>query len=124
MSFVATSNVPSQRSITAGGSDLARGVRVTLGAAGTCTVSAIGVRGDFITLEAIPAAARGLAAPVNVGGSLPVVATEITAVGDAAYSAAIGKVSKTAGGGAVLMGKWLQVATADGLAVMELAPIA
>lgn len=93
----------------------ARGIRVTLDSSGTTAASAIGVRGDYITLQAIAASDFGLAASTSGGGKIPVVASEATAVGDAAYSAADGKVSKTSGGGAVLMGKWTLAASGDGI---------
>lgn len=123
MSNSATQIIPLQRTIKAGAVDLPRGVRVTLGSDGLCLVSAIGVRGDYITLQAIPASTYGAAAPIGAGGSIPVVASETTAVGDAAYSAASGQVSKTSTN-AVLMGKWRSIGAANALATIELESVA
>ena len=124
MSTVATTIIPLQVTVTATGVAIARGARLTLNSSGLCAASAIGVRGDYIALQDIAADGKGLAAPVGSGGSVPCIASETTVVGDAAYSAASGKVSKTSGGGAVLMGKWLQVATADTLGVVQLQSVA
>ena len=119
----ATTSIPLQKSATATNVAIARGVRVTLDSSGTVSASAVGVQGDYITLQAIPASGIGLVAPIAAGGSLPVLASETTAVGDAAYSAASGKVSKTSTN-AVLIGKWLQVGAANTLAVIELSTVA
>jgi hypothetical protein len=123
MSTLATTNIATQRTVTATNVAISRGARLTLDSSGTVSVSAIGVRGDFIALQAIPASEKGLAAPIGAGGSVPVIASETTAVGDAAYSAASGKVSKTSTN-AVLMGKWLQIGTANALAIIELESVA
>lgn len=93
----------------------ARGIRVTLDASGTVAKSVIGVRGDYVTLrdgvasEVIDCVAAGTPAKV------PALASEAVAIGDAAYSAADGKFSKTSGGGAILMGKWTMAASGDGV---------
>lgn len=97
-----------------------RGVRVTLDSTGATAVSAIGVRGDFVTDQAIAASEYGLAYSTNGGGVVAALASEATAVGDPAYSAASGKFSKSTGGGAVLVGKWVQAASADGVLGMVL----
>lgn len=123
MATVATAIVPIQKTVTATNVAIGRGIRVTLNSSGLVAASAIGVRGDYITLQAIPASGSGLAAPIASGGSIPVQASEVTAVGDAAYSAASGQVSKTSTN-AVLMGKFLQVGAANALAVIELASVA
>lgn len=123
MGTVATSNISLQKTVTATNVALARGIRVTLDSSGLVAASAIGVRGDYITLQAIPASGKGLAAPIAQGGSVPVQCSETTAVGDAAYSAASGQTSKTSTN-AVLMGKFLQVGAANALAVIELASVA
>jgi len=119
----ATINVPIQKTVTATAAAIGRGIRVTLNSSGLVAASAIGVQGDYITLQAIPASGTGLAVPIAAGGSVPVQASETTAVGDAAYSAASGQVSKTSTN-AVLIGKWLQVGAANALAVVELSAVA
>jgi hypothetical protein len=123
MATLATTIIPLQKTVTATNVALGRGIRVTLNSSGLVAASAIGVRGDYITLQAIPASGTGLAAPIGAGGSIPVVASETTAVGDAAYSAASGQTSKTSTN-AVLMGKWLQVGAANALAIIELESVA
>jgi hypothetical protein len=93
---------------------VARGLRVTRNSSGLCAVQDASARGDYVTLrdgvasEAIPAAASGTPAKV------PAVASEAVAVGDLAYSAAGGKFSKTSAS-AVLMGRWTQAASGDGV---------
>lgn len=102
------------RTIIIGGAAVARGLRVTR-AAGVCTVSAIGVRGDFVLMTDGEAGKPAEAAAIQGGGKLAVVASEAAAVDDIAYSAAVGQVSKTAGGGAILLGKWTQAASGAGI---------
>lgn len=90
---------------------VARGVRLTLASTGLCAVSALAERGEFVSLregaasEVIPGVASGTPAKV------PAMASEAAAIGDLAYSAANGQFSKTAGGGALLMGKWTMAAS-------------
>ena len=119
----ATTIIPIQKTVTATNVAISRGTRVTLNSSGLVAASAIGVRGDYITLQDIAASGTGFAAVIAAGGSVPVIASETTAVGDAAYSAASGLTSKTSTN-AVLMGKWLQVGAANKLAVIELASVA
>ena len=123
MATVATTNISIQKTVTATNVAIARGTRVTLNSSGLVAASAIGVRGDYIALQDIAASGTGVAAPIGAGGSLPVIASETTAVGDAAYSAASGLTSKTSTN-AVLMGKWLQIGAANALAVIELESVA
>lgn len=123
MANSATSIVPLQVTVTATSAAVSRGKRVTLNGSGLVAASAIGVRGDYITLQDISASGVGLAVPVGAGGHVPVVASESVAVGDAAYSAASGNVSKTSTN-AVLIGKWIRAASANALGVVELSPIA
>jgi hypothetical protein len=123
MATLATTVIPLQKTVTATNVALGRGVRVTLNSSGLVAASAIGVQGDYITLQAIPASGTGLAAPIGAGGSVPIQASEATAVGDAAYSAASGQASKTSTN-AVLLGKWLQVGAANALAIVELKTVA
>lgn len=124
MATVATTIIPLQKTITVTEVAVARGTRVTLNSSGLCAASALGVRGDFIALVDIPASGTGLAAPINAGGSLPVVAGEASCDrGDAAYSMAAGLTGVTTTN-AVLMGKWLQTTANGALGVIELAPIA
>lgn len=92
----------------------ARGIRVTLNSDNETAKSAIGVRGDYITLGAIAASEYGVAAATGCGGKVPALASEAVAVGDLAYSAADGKFSKTSTN-AVLMGRWTLAASGDGV---------
>lgn len=94
---------------------IARGSRVTLDSSGTCAASDIGVRGDYITDSAVAASESFAGIPMQLGCRVAALASEATAIGDAAYSAASGKISKTSGGGAVLLGKWTQAASGDGV---------
>jgi hypothetical protein len=104
--------------------DQARGIRVTLNSSGLTAASAIGVRGDYVTLTAITASTAGAVASMSGGGKVPALASEAVAVGDAAYSAANGKFSKTSTN-AVLVGKWTMAASGDGvLGEVELQTVA
>ncbi len=124
MANVATNIIPLQKTITLTAAAVARGLRVTLNSSGLCAISAIGVRGDYITLEDIPASGTGLAAPINAGGSITVLAGEASCDrGDAAYSMASGLTGVTTTN-AVLMGKWLQTTASGALGVIELASVA
>lgn len=124
MATVATTITPLQKTVTVTAVDVARGTRLTLNSSGVCAASALGVRGDYIALVDIPASGTGLAAVINAGGSLPVVAGEASCDrGDAAYSMAAGLTGVTTTN-AVLMGKWLQTTASGALGVIELAPIA
>jgi len=124
MATVATQIIPLKKTVTATAVAIARGTRVTLNSSGLVAASAIGVRGDYITLEDIPASGTGLAAPINAGGSVPVIAGEASCDrGDAAYSMAAGLTGVTTTN-AVLMGKWLQTTASGALGVIELGPVA
>lgn len=124
MATTATTIIPLQKTVTVTAVDVARGTRLTLNSSGVCAASALGVRGDYIAMVDIPASGTGLAAVVNAGGSLPVVAGEASCDrGDAAYSMAAGLTGVTTTN-AVLMGKWLQTTASGALGVIELAPIA
>jgi len=123
MSTVATQIIPIQTTVKATNVAIGRGIRVTLDSSGTVSASAIGVRGDYITTQAIDASGYGTAAPLGLGGSIPVVASETTAVGDPAYSAASGQTGKTSTN-AVYMGKWKQIGAANALSVIELETVA
>lgn len=101
--------------VLATAADIALGIRVTLDSSGTVAASDIGVRGDFVTLQSIPASGDGEALSLQAGIYAPMVASEACAVGDPAYSAASGKVSKSTGGGAVLLGKWATAASGNGV---------
>ncbi len=123
MGNTATYIIPLKITVLVTAVDVARGTRLTFN--GTAyAASALGVRGDAIALEDIPASGRGLAAPINAGGSLPVIAGEASCdAGDAAYSMAAGLTGVTTTN-AVLMGKWLQTTASGALGVIELGPIA
>ena len=94
---------------------ISRGARVTLDSSGTVAASAIGVRGDYVAAGAIAASGTGAAYSMQEAGIIPVIASEAIAVGDLCYSAASGKVSKTSGGGAVIVGKANTAASGDGV---------
>ncbi len=99
---------------------LARGVRVTLNSAGSCDVQDATAAGTYVTLASVEAALTGPAVNIAGGGSVPALASEACAIGDAAYAAASGKFSKTSTN-ATLLGVWRQAASADGvLGVVEL----
>lgn len=123
MSTLATTLIPLQKTVTATNTAIGRGIRVTLDSSGTVSASAIGVAGDYVTLQPIPAKGTGLAAPIGAGGSVPVQCAGTSAVGDAAYSAASGQSSNTSTN-AVLIGKYLQVGAANALAIVELKSVA
>lgn len=95
--------------------DVALAIRVTLNSDGLVAASDIGVRGDYMTIQSIPASTAGEVASLQAGIYVPATASEACAVGDVAYSAASGKVSKSTGGGAVLLGKWTVAASGDGV---------
>lgn len=94
---------------------VARGVRLTLDSSGTCAASAIGVRGDYVAATAGALSATIAAVPLQLGCIVPMLASELIAVGGVVYSAASGKVSTTSGGGAVLLGKANTAASGDGV---------
>jgi hypothetical protein len=112
------------QTILASTSAISRGYRVTLASDGTVSASAIGVRGDYIAVNDIAASSYGIGHACGTGAKISAVASEAVAVGDAAYSAASGKFSKTSTN-AVLMGKWVQAASGDGvLGVVQLETVA
>lgn len=120
---LSTENISIRKSISTGANTtLQRGIRVVIGSDGKATAAGAGVRGDYVTLHAIPASSIGLAAPIQQG-SLPIQASTTTAVGDAAYSAASGQVTNVSTN-AVLIGKFLQIGAANALAVVELETVA
>jgi hypothetical protein len=124
MATVATTNIALQKTVTATGVAIARGTRVTLNSSGLVAASAIGVRGDYVTLQDIAASGTGLAAVIATGGSVPMLAGEASCDrGDAAYSMASGLTGVTTSG-AVLIGKWLQTTANGALGVVELASVA
>lgn len=95
----------------------ARGLRVTFDSTGTTSAAAIGVRGDYITAQAIAASGVGAAVSPQAGIIVPVISNGggAIAVGDTIYSAASGKTSTTSTS-AVLLGKAVTAAAAtDGV---------
>lgn len=92
----------------------ARGLRVALDSSGTISAAAIGVRGDYVTMQDGVANQVIEVTPAGTPAKVPAVASEAVAVGDTAYSAAAGKFSKTSTS-AVLMGKWVMAASGDGV---------
>ena len=112
------------QTILASTSAISRGYRVTLASDGTVSASAIGVRGDYIAVNDIAASGYGTGHACGTGAKIAAIASEAVAIGDAAYSAASGKFSKTSTN-AVLMGKWVQAASGDGvLGVVQLETVA
>src|SRR6266446_3482846 len=111
------------RTINANGA-LNRGLRCTLNASGTCDLSVIGVRGDFVTAVDVPALSPGIGYATGGGGKVPAVASVAVAVGDPAYSAAAGQFSNVSTG-AVFMGRWTLAASGAGvLGEVELESVA
>lgn len=94
---------------------VARGIRVTLASTGLCAASAISERGDYVTVAAGAASATVAAVPLQLGCIVPMTASEAITLGDPIYSAATGLVSKTSGGGAVLLGKANTAASGTGV---------
>jgi len=94
---------------------ITRGRRVTLDASGLVAISAISVRGDFVMDVAVAASEPGAAVPMQAGCIVAALSSEATSTGDPAYSAASGLFSITSGGGAVLVGKWVQGAASGTL---------
>lgn len=124
MAEIATYRAVESVTVRATGTAIAKGARVALNSDGEVAVAAIEVRGEYVTLQAIAADGVGLAA-LSQQGAVLAIASESVAIGDPAYSAASGKFSKTSGGGAVLMGKWTQAASGDGvLGQVELGTVA
>jgi len=91
---------------------LVRGVRVTKDTNGTVAVSALGVRGDYVTITSCDASEPVQVASMQGGGKVPALASEAATVGAAAYSAAAGKFSVTATD-AILVGKWTMAASGN-----------
>lgn len=95
---------------------VARGIRLTLDSSGTCAASAIGVRGDYMSAQAGAASQTGVGAfSMQKSGIINATASEAIAVGDLCYSAANGLVSKSSGGGAVIVGKANTAASGSGV---------
>lgn len=112
------------QTILASTSAINRGLRTTLASDGTVSVSAIGVRGDYITVNDVAASSYGTGHACGTGAKISALASEAVAIGDLAYSAASGKFSKTSTN-AVLMGRWVQAASGDGvLGVVQLETVA
>ena len=115
MAELAASTGATQFSVNLTAASVSRGARLTLDSSGTCAASAIGVRGDYVAATAGAASATISATPLQLGAIVPMIASEAIAVGDTIYSAASGKVSKTSGGGAVIVGKANTAASGDGV---------
>ena len=119
----ATTNIATQKTVTATAVAIVRGARLLLNTNGLVSVAGLTICGDYVALQDIAASGTGLAAPIGGGGSVPMLASENCTVGAAAYSAASGKTSKTSTN-AVLVGKWLQAPSTDTLGVVELGYVA
>lgn len=123
MAEIATYRGIQEATVIATAVAIGRGIRLAKDSSGTVAAAAITVRGEYVALEAIAASGVGLAA-LSQQGSVPMVASEAVAIGDVAYTAADGKASKSSGGGAVVIGKWIQAASGDGvLGVVELGTV-
>lgn len=94
---------------------VARGIRLTQDSSNLNAASAIGVRGDWVASCAGAASERIAAFSLQEAGIIFAVASEAIASDDLCYSAANGKVSKTSGGGAVILGKANTAASGDGI---------
>lgn len=94
---------------------VARGIRVTLASTGLVAASAISERGDYVTANACAASEPVACFSLQTGSIVPMTASEAIAIADPIYSAATGLVSKTSGGGAVLLGKAVTAATGTGI---------
>jgi hypothetical protein len=101
-------------SITLTAASASRGIRVTRNSSGLCAATAIGTRGDYVILRDGVASETIPAVPSGTPAKVPALASEAAAVGDLAYSAASGKFSVTSTN-AVLMGRWTQAASGDGV---------
>ncbi len=93
----------------------ARALRLTIDSSGTASASAIGVRGDYMSAQAGAALETISAYSMQEAGIVPATASEAIVRGDLCYSAASGKVSKSSGGGAVIVGKANTAASGDGV---------
>lgn len=112
------------KSCPLGASAVARGLRIVRGSDGLYTVAGVGVRGDFVTLRDAVASEVTAGCPSGTPASVPAVASEAITDGDLAYSAALGKFSKTSTN-AVLMGRWSGAVSGDGvLGTVQLFPVA
>jgi hypothetical protein len=94
---------------------VARAIRLTIDSSNTASASAIGVRGDYISAQAGAASETIGAYSMQNSGIVPATASEAIVAGDLCYSAANGKVSKSSGGGAVIVGKANTAASGDGV---------
>lgn len=94
---------------------VARGIRVTLASTGLVAASAISERGDFVSAVAAAVSEPFAAYSLQAGSIVPMTASEAIAIADPIYSAATGLVSKTSGGGAVLLGKAVSAASGTGI---------
>ncbi len=93
---------------------IARGLRCLVNASGTLDLQDGTARGDFVAIHDIEAAKSGEVASLWGGGKVPALASEAVVVGDAAYTAAAGKFSKTSTSN-VLVGKWILAASGNGV---------
>lgn len=93
---------------------IARGLRCSLNASGTYDIQDNTARGDMVSMHDIEAGKPGEAASLWGGGKVPAVASEATLVGDLAYTATLGRFSKTATSN-VLLGRWVQPASGAGV---------
>jgi hypothetical protein len=105
------------------GADINRGLRVVLNASGVVVLAGLAVRGDYIALIDGKNTEPSTFVSLSGGGKVPAVASEQTAVGDLAYSAANGQTSKTVTS-AVLMGRWTTATAIGTLGEVELFSLA
>ena len=100
------------RTINLTAAAVSRGVRVTRNSSGLCAVEGAAARGDYVTLVAGAASESISAASTNGGGKVPALASEASTVGGLAYAAAGGKFAAS---GTVVLGRWTQAASGDGV---------
>lgn len=114
MAEIATYINATPRTILLTAAAVARGLRVIRSSTGACAVADATARGDYMTLDDIPASSYGRGQSMSGPAEVPAVASEAVVVGDLAYAAAAGKTSKTSTN-AALVGRWTQAASADGV---------
>jgi hypothetical protein len=93
---------------------IARGLRCFVNASGTLDIQDNTARGDYVTIQDIEAAKPGEVASGWGGGKVPAVASEATLPGDAAYTATLGRFSKSTTSN-VLVGRWILGASGAGV---------
>lgn len=109
MSTMATYRGVKPVTIIAGASALALGVRVSINTSGTCDAQDATKRGDYITMEAIPAGKTGCAVKLTDGEVIALNGATAVAAGDDTFAAAAGGFAAS---GSVYVGKWREAVAA------------